>query len=310
MGQVYNKANNLLDEEPRNSSENWPPQESYAASIEVAGTQEDLGNIEAQIVREIENSKQELQNVREKLGKNKLRIAVPGERFSELSKDQSEHVTDEVFNTASHMVGAMLALLGTAYLIAQASAKHRPWSIVSFAIYGACMINLFVSSTLHHGLHGSEDFNKRMRMLDFVAIYPMIAGTYTPMCIVYLHGTVAGWVFLGSVWTIAIIGMTVTILLFPDHLPKWVPFVFYITMGWMSVFLVWSLVAYLGNLGIILLIAGGVAYTVGGIMYTAERPSVIIAKHFGFHELWHIFVLLGAAFHFALMFYCVQGASL
>mmetsp|Transcript_1044 Transcript_1044/g.1479 ORF Transcript_1044/g.1479 Transcript_1044/m.1479 type:complete len:322 (-) Transcript_1044:61-1026(-) len=265
---------------------------------------------EKAIVDQINNLQTQLDTVRRKQGKYSVKIAVPGETFSkDLSQDQSEHVTDEVFNAASHMVGFMLSLLGTVYLIAEASAHGAPWSIVSFSIYGACMMNLFISSTLHHGLHGSDLINKRFRMLDFCAIYPMIAGTYTPMCIVYLHGQVVGWVFLGSIWAIALMGMGLTIALFPDHLPKWVPFVFYITMGWMSVFLVAALTKYLHWLGLFLLILGGVFYTVGGIIYTSEKPAALIAGHFGFHEIWHIFVLLGAGSHFALMFYVVLPES-
>mmetsp|Transcript_16468 Transcript_16468/g.25960 ORF Transcript_16468/g.25960 Transcript_16468/m.25960 type:complete len:138 (-) Transcript_16468:325-738(-) len=137
----------------------------------------------------------------------------------------------------------------------------------------------------------------------------MIAGTYTPICIVYLHGTVTGWVFLGSVWVIAIMGMALTITLFPDHLPKWVPFVIYVTMGWMSLFLVISVASYLGTLGLSLLVLGGIFYTVGGVIYTSEKPAALIHGHFGFHEIWHILVMLAAGTHYAMMVLCVLPES-
>jgi len=261
---------------------------------------------ERRLTTELEKIQNELESVKQKLGKHTVKVAVPGKKFSShLSQDQSEHVTDEVFNAASHLTGALLSILGTAYLISESSYHKNIWEIVSFSIYGIGMINLFVTSTLHHGLHGSNKFNKILRMLDFNAIYPMIAGTYTPLCVIYLHQTVVGWVFVGCVWSIALLGMVVTILLFPDHLPKWVPFVFYITMGWMSVFLVLKLVPFLRVSGMLYLVAGGFAYTAGGIVYTTEIPAVLIKDRFGFHEIWHICVLVGAGCHFALMCFCV-----
>jgi len=268
---------------------------------------EDLNAQETRLEQRIAQLRQELVVVRAKMGRQQIVIAVPGKRFSLLSRDLSEHVTDEVFNAASHMVGAMLSLLGSVYLVAKSSADSNPWAIVAFSIYGLSLINLFVSSSLHHSLHGSSRFNRNLRMLDFLSIYPMIAGTYTPLCMIFLHGTVTGWVFLGCIWLIAGVGMTLTILFFPEHLPKWVPFVFYITMGCIGVFVIWALEAYsyMGVSGVLLFLGGGAAYTVGGIFYTLEKPSVIIANQFGFHEIWHFMILLGSALHYALMYFYV-----
>jgi hemolysin III len=115
----------------------------------------------------------------------------------------------------------MLSLLGTTLLVVEASDQRNPWKIVSFSVYGASLVFLFAMSALHHGIEGSPRLEKFLRMMDYLAIYPLIAGTLTPLCLVYFHGSVIGWAFLGVVWLIAILGMFATSLLFP-RIPKWV----------------------------------------------------------------------------------------
>ena len=108
------------------------------------------------------------------------------------SRDGSVHVTDEKFNTASHLLGACLAVMGTALLVAQASAQGDPWKIVAFSIYGASLITLFVCSTLHHGLDRGERVNDILRTLDYTSVFLLIAGTVTPLVLV-LFRDVYGW---------------------------------------------------------------------------------------------------------------------
>lgn len=125
------------------------------------------------------------------------------------SRDGSIHATDEVFNAASHLSATMLSILGTVLLISQSSAQRDAWKIVSFSIYGASLIFLFGASTLHHSIVGPPRVEAFLRTTDYFAIYPLIAGTFTPLCLVFYHDSVVGWSFSAVVWGIAILGMMV-----------------------------------------------------------------------------------------------------
>jgi hemolysin III len=220
---------------------------------------------------------------------------------SELSRDQSIHATDEVFNAASHLSATMLSILGTVLLISQASAKGEPWKIVSFSIYGASLIFLFGASTLHHGLSGPGD--AFLRMMDYLAIYPLIAGTFTPLCLVFYHDNTIGWVFCGTVWGLALVGMMATATCF-SSIPKWLSMTMYISIGWLGACMTYWLLEVLGYEGFGLFLGGGILYTIGGYIFTVERPNPFPGR-FGFHELWHVFVMLAAACHWLLMYFYV-----
>uniref|UniRef100_A0A6U1CTS6 Hemolysin III n=1 Tax=Rhizochromulina marina TaxID=1034831 RepID=A0A6U1CTS6_9STRA len=218
----------------------------------------------------------------------------------QLSRDGSVHVTDEVFNSASHLMAAMFSILGTAILVSGASAQGAPWKIVSFAIYGLSLVSLFAASTLHHSIDSSPRVEETLRMVDYLAIYPLIAGTLTPLCLVFFHGTTLGWSFFGVAWALAITGMVLTATHF-RKVPKWWSMTFYVTLGWLGAFLSIPLYAKVHSGGLSLLALGGVFYTVGGVVFSVETPNPVPGK-FGFHEIWHIFVILGAALHWCLMF--------
>lgn len=141
-------------------------------------------------------------------------------------------------------------------------------------------------------------------MLDYLAIYPLIAGTFTPFCLVLFHDTVIGWSFFGVAWFFAIIGMVLTAVFGPERIPKWMSMTMYITIGWFGGILSFWLVPAIGMDGFGLFIMGGVAYTVGGYVYSAEKPNLIPGK-FGFHEIWHIAVVLGAGLHYGVMYFYV-----
>jgi hemolysin III len=220
---------------------------------------------------------------------------------SELSRDQSIHATDEVFNAASHLSATMLSILGTVLLISEASAKAEPWKIVSFSLYGASLIFLFGASTLHHALSGPGD--AFLRMMDYLAIYPLIAGTFTPLCLVFYHDNVIGWVFCGTVWGLALVGMAATATCF-SSIPKWLSMTMYISIGWLGACMTYWLLEVLGYEGFALFLGGGVLYTVGGYIFTVERPNPFPGR-FGFHELWHVFVMLAALCHWLLMYFYI-----
>eukprot|EP01082_Thalassiosira_pseudonana_P010562 g9163.t1 g9163 contig36:27530-28342(+) len=221
-----------------------------------------------------------------------------------LSRDLSPHSTDEVFNSVSHLSAAMLSLLGTTLLISEASSQGNAWKVVSFILYGAGLTFLFVCSTLHHAISSTEKVEARLRMLDYLAIYPLIAGTFSPLCLVFLHDSVIGWSFFGVAWFLALVGMYLTATLGPGRLPRWMSMTMYITIGWIGAFLMIWIAPAIGLGGLAVFILGGLFFTVGGYVYTTEHPNPYPGV-FGFHEIWHVAVILGAACHFAVMYCCV-----
>lgn len=182
---------------------------------------------------------------------------------------------------------------------APSALQHAPWKIVSFSIYSLTLLALFTASTLHHGLEGPAALERALRMADYSAIYALIAGTFTPICLVFLHASGFGWALLGTLWFLACAGIAMTLIAF-DHLPKWLPFTMFITMGWMGALLVKAIYPMVGLGGVALIAAGGAAYSAGGILYQAEWPQ-LVAGRFGFHECWHVAVLLGAGLHWCFM---------
>jgi hemolysin III len=214
-----------------------------------------------------------------------------------LSKDNSPHVTNELFNTISHLAAACVALLGAVLLIAQASVQGDPWKIAGFSIYGLSLVNLFVFSTLHHGINASSKVNNLLRTFDYVSVFALIAGTVTPLVLV-LYRNVMGWSVFGVVWVIAI--FAIILRASNSNLPRYITNSFYIVLGWLPAVLVLAgVILPLGAL--LLLIAGGIIYSLGFIVYVMEKPNYK-NNIFGFHELWHCLVIAGALCHYLLMY--------
>lgn len=218
-----------------------------------------------------------------------------------LSKDGSIHVTDEIVNTVTHLTGAIFSLLGMVLLIVLSSSEGDPWKIAAFSIYGFSLLLLFLASTFHHGLDISERFNRFFRLFDYIAIYVLIAGSYTPICLV-INRNVWGWSIFGVVWLVAAAGITVKAV-FPG-LPRWVSHTLYLSMSWVGIVLMVRSIPLFGFCGFALLLGGGVFYTGGAAIYYLEKPNPVPGK-FGFHEIWHLFVLAGAFLHYLFMFLIV-----
>jgi hemolysin III len=223
-------------------------------------------------------------------------------QVGERSRDGSIHATDEVFNSASHLAACILSILGSILLIVKSSVMSDPWKIVSFSIYGASLVFLFVASTLHHSLVG-RSIEPLLRKMDYIAIYPLIAGTFTPLCLVYYHDSYIGWTFCSVVWAIAILGIMATATCF-EKIPKWLSMTMYITLGWLGACMSYWLFPKMGLGGFALFLFGGIAFTVGGYIFYTEQPNPVPGR-FGFHEIWHIAVILGAFFHWLLMYFYV-----
>jgi len=213
------------------------------------------------------------------------------------SKDHSPHVTDERFNTASHLVAAIFALVGASWLIVRASLAGDVWAIVAHALYGASLVGLFLASTLHHGIDASEGVERWLRTLDYLGIFLLIAGTMTPICLVLL-GTPLAWVVIGVAWGVGAAGLVLRGVV--HDLPKWITSTLYGALGALGVVLAWPVYQQTGLLGVGLIGAGGAAYSLGSVIFTLERPNPLPGV-FGFHEIWHLFVITGAGLHFAFM---------
>ncbi len=214
------------------------------------------------------------------------------------SKDGSPHVTDEIINTVTHMSGAIFSLLGMVLLIVLTAQMGKIWHIISFSIYGLSLFILFMASTFHHGLDLSEKKNELFRLFDYLAIFLLIAGTYTPFCLI-LSRNAWGWSIFGVVWAIAAAGITIKAV-FPG-IPKWVTHTLYLCMGWVGVVLIVRVIPLIGTEGFIYILSGGILYTAGAAIFYFEKPNPVPGK-FGFHEIWHLFVLAAAVIHYLFMF--------
>ena len=200
----------------------------------------------------------------------------------------------ERFNSISHLIGAAVALAGVAGLIVIAAQQGDPWKIVSFSIYGTSLILLYLFSTLYHSLHraGKTVFRK----LDHLAIYLLIAGTYTPFTLVTLRGR-GGWVLFGLIWGLAVLGIVLEVLIRKGR--RIVPVVIYLAMGWLIIIALKPLLASLTTSGFTWLLLGGLFYTSGVFFYALSD------KVTHFHGIWHLFVMAGSLCHYITIFYYV-----
>ena len=213
------------------------------------------------------------------------------------SRDGSRFVTDERFNTISHTIAAIFSLLGAVLLIVESAIIPDVWKIVAFSIYGFSLFFLFVSSSLHHGVNLSRRGNNTLRKLDYVAVFLLIGGTITPFCLVVLRNHL-GWSIFGVTWAVIIFGVLLTSI---KNIIKWFNLALYLTIGWFGAIIALLSFSKLSGNAILLLVLGGVAYTIGSIIFYIERPN-FLRKKFGFHELWHIFVIIGALLHWFVMY--------
>lgn len=199
----------------------------------------------------------------------------------------------EFLNSISHLIGAVLAIAGLAVLVVLAARQGDPWKIVSFSIYGAMLVLLYVCSTLYHSLRGRA--KEIFRKFDHHAIYLLIAGTYTPFTLISLRG-VWGWSLFGVIWGLAALGMIQEI--WSGKGKRIQSGVIYVVMGWLALIAVKPLLDVLTFAGFMWVMTGGLFYTVGIIFFALSEK----VRHA--HGLWHLFVLAGSVTHyFAILFY-------
>ena len=204
----------------------------------------------------------------------------------------------EPVNGASHLVGLLLAGAGTILLLRLAKS---PAELVAFGVYGATLILLYSASTLYHASRCGSGRCRALRTLDHIAIYFLIAGTYTPVALITLKGPL-GWGLLAAIWLIALAG--IPFKLFYLHAPVWLSTGTYLAMGYLALIAVVPIAHAVSFGGLAWLIAGGIAYTIGAVIYARQRPDPFPGR-FGHHEIWHLLVLAGSGCHFAFMLYHV-----
>ena len=208
----------------------------------------------------------------------------------------------------THFIAMILSIFAAGPLLIRASVKHDSLHVFSLAIFIFSMILLYAASTTYHTLDISPKINKILKKFDHMMIFILIAGTYTPVCLIVLNNSM-GYLLCGIVWAIALIGILIKALWI--HCPKWFSSILYIGMGWVCVIAITQLLNALSPAAFGWLLAGGILYTIGGIIY-ALKLSVFNAKHkcFGSHEIFHLFVMAGSACHFVLMFQYVANMSI
>jgi hemolysin III len=201
----------------------------------------------------------------------------------------------EPFCSVSHSVGAALSVV--ALVVLMVVSWGRPWHMTAFAIYGGSLILLYTASALYHTFDAHPRIVSRLQRFDHVAIFCLIAGTYTPVCLLGFKGP-RGWILLCVEWGLALIGIY-TRLFLKKH-KDWLRLVLYLCMGWLVVPFLQPLSLTLAPAAIGWLVAGGLTYTAGCVIFAIDRPHLCPGK-FSAHDLWHCFVLGGSVCHFILM---------
>ena len=200
----------------------------------------------------------------------------------------------------THFIGMLMAIFAAVPLIIKAA--HEPGRIylISIIIYAASLILLYAASTTYHTFNRSERINTILKKVDHMMISVLIAGSYTPICLLVLGGK-RGVILLAIVWSFAIIG--ILLKAFWVYCPRWVSSVLYIGMGWTCVLAFTQILNSMSTAAFLWLLAGGVIYTVGGVIYALKLPLFNMKhKNFGSHEIFHLFVMGGSACHFVVMY--------
>jgi hemolysin III len=200
----------------------------------------------------------------------------------------------EPVNALTHLLGAVLSVIGLVMLIIAAAEHGTARQVVAVSIFGASLVMMYGVSALYHGSSLSERGLGHFQRIDHVMIYVLIAGSYTPICLLVLGGRV-GMVLLVTVWTLAALGVFQKIVWM--HAPRWLSTALYLGMGWIAVILVRPLISA-ASLGFFFwLLAGGIAYSLGAVVYAKKWPRGG-GRVLGSHEIWHLFVMAGSFAHY------------
>ncbi len=212
----------------------------------------------------------------------------------------------EPVNGLTHLAGIVLSIIGLVTLLVLS--EGEPWRTASFAVYGATLILLYTASTLLHSLRAGPKGRRYLKLFDHAAIFLLIAGSYTPITLVTLQEGYAtlGWTLFGIAWGVALLGVVFKLVWL--EAPRWLSTGLYLLMGWLALIAIVPIIQSLPAGGVFWLVLGGLLYSVGAVIYGLKKPN-FHPKWFGYHELWHLFVLAGSAAHFMLMLLYVLPMS-
>lgn len=208
----------------------------------------------------------------------------------------------------THFIAMILAMLGAAPLLIKAARVPDVLHILALGIFILSMILLYASSTIYHTLDINENVNRRLKKMDHMMIFILIAGSYTPICLIVLAGK-TGFLLCALVWTVAVVGIIIKGVWI--NCPKWFSSVIYIGMGWLCILALSQILSALSRPAFGWLLAGGIIYTLGGIIYALKLP-IFNSRHknFGSHEIFHLFCMGGSACHFIMMYFFVAAMPL
>jgi len=207
-----------------------------------------------------------------------------------------------LWSAITHGMGVVLALFGAGLMIPIALLSQHRGALFSVIVYLTSLTALYTASTLYHSIRTGERGRIRLRKLDHLNIYLLIAGTYTPFCILALSGA---WrvTILSVIWGLALAGIIINLFLI--HLPRWLTSGIYLGMGWIVIIAIYPLSQSLGAGGTFWLLFGGGLYTIGGVLYALKWPGRN-NRHFGCHEIFHVFILLGSIAHYGAVLYTLR----
>ena len=212
-----------------------------------------------------------------------------------MAKKEKFQVKDPI-SALTHFIGFLAVIPVFICFIDMADTKSQ---IISLSVFGISLMLLYGASTIYHTLKLSAEKTALLRRIDHMMIFILIAGTYTPVCLEPLAGKF-GTILLSAIWLIAVAG--VFMKSFWMGAPRWFSTMVYVVMGWLSITAFIPLMRSVGWGGFGMLLAGGIAYTVGAVIYATKKPALAILKNFGFHEIFHVFVMIGTGFHIGFMF--------
>ena len=208
----------------------------------------------------------------------------------------------EPLNGLTHLIGAVLSLIGLIALVTKAIVIHSSFiAILSVILFGVSMILLYTASTTYHSVISTEKVIYRLKKLDHSMIFVLITGSYAPFCLIALNNK-AGWILFSAVFISAVLG--IAFKMFWVTCPKWVSSVMYIAIGWFAIFAIYPLSQVLNPMALFLLVLGGIMYTIGGVIYAFKDDTFKLGS-FGTHEIFHVFILLGTLCHFIAVFFYV-----
>lgn len=198
----------------------------------------------------------------------------------------------------THLFAALLSLVALIFMIHYSIITDSNVSLISSVIFGLSLIFLYSASATYHLINISAKVTSVLRRIDHMMIFVLIAGTYTPICLITLNGK-TGKILFVCIWSIALLGILFKAFWFSA--PRWLYTLFYIAMGWVVVFAFAPISKAMAVPGIVLMVAGGIVYSLGGVVYAFKWP-IRNAKYFGFHEIFHIFVIVGSLLHFLMIY--------